>query len=267
MIALSRIEAEVFKASPLVFDLLDDWTRHYAFSTLRNEVDLAYRKMFANAEFVTANSEATAELATRYGRSDVLMIPNGCDPERFSKESRAEGPPTVGYVGKIGRRLDLDAIVRASKMNPTVEFLFAGPVLDRSYGAELRRLENVQLLGDIHYRRVPDLLAKFDLGWVPHSVGTFEVGGDVIKTYEYRASHLPVLTTPILGAGSRLDEGIYVVDAAEHAEWIAAAFSDRGPDDRLPRVVGKIPEKATWQHKAREILGLMGKGDEVVVSE
>ncbi|WP_439031896.1 glycosyltransferase [Gordonia terrae] len=240
----------------IVFDLLDDWTVHFAFEGIAGRVQQAYERMFARADHVTANSEATAELARRFGRSDVHLLLNGCDPERFSEAQTIEGPITVGYVGKIGRRLDLDLICNTAKELPDVEFVFAGPILDREYRKPLRDIGNITLLGDVHYERVPELLTTFDVGWVPHRVGRGEVGGDVIKTYEYRAAGLPVLTTPVLGTGDRkLDDGVFVVDASDQRDWLARLAA--GP--RPARIPANIPEHVTWRYKAQFVLDLVGR--------
>lgn len=236
---------------PVVFDLLDDWTIHYAFESVWPEVKEAYRRVFEHAHAVTANSEATLELARSYGRSDAQLLTNGCDPERFPTTSLATGPLTVGYVGKIGKRVDLELVLRVVQALPNVSFVFAGPILDAEYDKPLRDQPNITLLGDVHYAKVPALLQTFDIGWVPHRVGEGEVGGDVIKTYEYRAAWLPVNTTPVLGASSRGLNHVDVVDSADQVAWFAAKAAE-GP--RLPRLEGVIPVDATWSGKARHLL-------------
>jgi glycosyltransferase involved in cell wall biosynthesis len=252
MIALSSRAGGIFNGSRTVmFDLLDDWTKHYAFSSIRPDVTRAYGEAFARADVVSANSEGTVELAERFGRKDAILLPNGCDPDRFSAVSKATGRGTVGYVGKIGRRLDLDLIENVARLLPQLRFVFAGPTLDAEYQPRLSSLSNVELLGDVHYSRVPDLLTEFDVGWVPHRVGEFEVGGDIIKTYEYRAAGLPVLSTPLIGAGSREIDGIAVHDASEHAQWLKNVF-DSG--ERVERSPCQIPVNATWEAKAKYLL-------------
>jgi len=239
----------------VVLDLLDDWTRHFAFRTIAPEVERAYRAAFERADHVTANGEGTAELARRFGRDDVHLIPNGCDPDTFDATSTATGPTTVGYVGKIGRRLDLEGILAAVQEMPEVSFRFAGPILDREYEAPLRRLPNLTLLGDVHYDAVPDLLQTFDVGWVPHRVGDGEVGGDVIKTYEYRAAGLPVLSTLIDGAGVRGLDGVTAAPLEHHAA-VLRAWTAGGP--RVQRRPTFVPTELTWRHKTESLAGMLG---------
>lgn len=252
-IALSNIWPSV-RQGRLHVDLLDDWTNHYAFASIRKELVRAYGVLFESAHSITANSEATLELARRYGRSDAQLLLNGCDPERFSQQSRASGPLTVGYVGKIGRRLDLEGILRTVRSCPSMRFVFAGPVLDREYRAPLRAEPNVRLLGDVHYDSVPALLQTFDIGWVPHGLNEKEVGGDVLKTYEYCAAGLPVLSTPVLGAGKRGIGQVEVLPISSHSSWLHAQPLVNG---RVCRSINVIPHEVTWRSKAETVLRIL----------
>jgi glycosyltransferase involved in cell wall biosynthesis len=236
-------------------DLLDDWSLHTAFESMWPDIERAYGRLFSIARTVSANSEGTLRLARRFGRDDVALLPNGADPERFSTRSHASGPPTVGYIGKIGSRLDADLIVKTARALPDVQFWFAGPLLEKAFGRALRGLPNVRLLGDVPYRRIPDLLTRFDIGWVPHGVETGQVGGDAIKIYEYRSAGLPVLTTPIIGTRERPMPGVIVRDADEHAVSLAALIGDSA---RVPRLTHPLDPDLTWQRKARTILRMMG---------
>lgn len=254
-VAQSNVRLQLFNGKRVtVADLLDDWTSHYAFHSIQSEVRQAYEALFNSVDYVFANAEGTAELATRFGRHDVVLLPNGVDPDRFTQRSLAQGALTVGYVGKIGKRVDLELVTRAASRLPHVQFVFAGPILDREYREPLVAHPNIRLLGDVHYERVPELLSTFDVGWVPHRVGDFEVGGDVIKTYEYRAAGLPVLSTPIVGAGSRGLTSVTSLDGSQHIAWLGN-LAQQGP--RVPRDITPIPEAHTWQGKSRLILNAL----------
>lgn len=254
--AVSSVSGQLFTPErTTVFDLLDDWTIHYAFEGVRDAVDNAYRTLFDCVTHVTANAEGTLELAHRFGRTDAVLLPNGCDPERFSTESTASGPLRVGYIGKLGRRINDQLIVAACEALPEIEFLIAGPILDGDIDKKLARFSNCTLVGDIHYDDVPALMQTFDIGWVPHHVGEGEVGGDVIKTYEYRAAGLPVLSTPISGIRSRGLEAVTVLDASDHVAWLAAKLAEHS--ERVPRAATPFPEDATWKRKSAALHGLL----------
>jgi glycosyltransferase involved in cell wall biosynthesis len=254
-VALAKTDSNPFlRERTTVLDLLDDWTIHYAFESIGAEVEAAYERAFAEATFVTANAEGTSQLARRFGRDDVMLIPNGSDPERFTTDSVAVGPTTIGYVGKIGRRLDLELITRAADSLPSFRFVLAGPILDSEYRAPLAARANIVLLGDTHYEDVPSLLSSFDVGWVPHRVGEGEVGGDVIKTYEYRAAGLPVLSTPIVGSTSRGLTNVHALDRTHHVSWLKALALD---GTRVPRQISEFPIENTWQFKVGQVFGML----------
>jgi glycosyltransferase involved in cell wall biosynthesis len=207
--------------------------------------------MFSVATSVTANSEATLELARFYGRSDAVLVPNGCDPARFSSVSEASGPITVGYLGKIGNRLDAKLIGDTVTAIPQVNFVFAGPVLEREVLRSFAHKPNVRMLGDIHYEEVPKLLQTFDIGWVPHGVESGQVGGDAIKIYEYRAAGLPVVTTPIIGTRERPMPYVNIAESTQHTDTITRLTAGYS---RVPRAVSDIPFDMTWESKAQYML-------------
>jgi glycosyltransferase involved in cell wall biosynthesis len=233
------------------FDLLDDWTVHQAFRRIHDSVDEAYSRLFQAADSVSANSEGTLELARRFGRDDTVLMPNGCDPHRFSSRHLGQKKITVGYIGKIGLRLDGDLIGRAVRALPNVEFVFAGPVLEKSVLAYFEKEPNVRMLGDVHYSDIPALLETFDIGWVPHGVESGQVGGDAIKIYEYRAAGLPVLTTPIIGTIERPMNGVIVAPEDIQVEYLKKMI---GNHERIKRLPAIIPDDLTWKSKATHIL-------------
>jgi glycosyltransferase involved in cell wall biosynthesis len=232
----------------IVVDLLDDWSHHTAFASFRDEVEAAYGKLFARADAIFANSEGTEELAQRFGRTDVTLLRNGCDPERFTAAVEPHEQFTVGYGGKIGHRLDVGLVREVAGHFPDWLFEFVGPVLMKQTGAELEAIPNVRLAGDVHYSKYPERFKRWDLAWVPHALGPNEVGGDVIKIYEYRAAGLPVLSTAIIGSDRALP-GVTIIDT-QSAPAVMAAFDNAGVPGAVERDSYATPAEDTWRHKA-----------------
>ncbi len=240
---------------PLLFDLLDDMLLHPEFHSIHHEVDASYRRWFGSASLVTANSEATLELAMRFGRDDAVLILNGCDPERFTTEHRPGTVFTVGYGGKISERLDIELIRECAAALPNVRFEFVGQVLSRRVKCAVDDLPNVEFIGDVAYPDYPTTFNRWDVAWVPHIVGKGETGGDLIKLYEYRAAGLLTISTRV-GGWERASEGVEVLDRSQIAPALfELAGGGPGSVARLPH---QIPAEQTWSFKAAQMLEMLG---------
>lgn len=260
-VAGAELIGTVLHCERVVVDLLDDWSKHVLFAPIRTEVETSYRKLFEIADVVTANSEGTVELARRLGR-DAILLPNGCDPERFNCEPDRRAPGgqrVVGYAGKLGARLDLKLVESVAAAFPGVRFDFAGPYTAASRASvssirkALKRHDNINLLGDVPYEQLPGLLSSWDIGWVPHRVGEGEVGGDAMKIYEYRAAGLPTVTTPIIGS-ERAPLGVRIANGTDEtiARILEVLGNLGGP--RPQRDLTSIPPEMTWKSKAQLLL-------------
>lgn len=241
---------------PVAFDLLDDWLVHPAFKRIAEQVEQAYKSLFDRVSVVTANSEATLALAHRFGRDDAFLLRNGVDPERFALSPCTHEQLTVGYGGKLGFRVDVELVSAVAEVLPHVRFEFAGPVLSKEQARDLRRIPNVVLLGDVRYDRYPDIMRKWDVAWAPHRLGEFEVGGDLIKLYEYRAAGLPTVSTRVIG-WERALAGVRAVPREGVAQALIELIGGRRAGE-IPREPVALPEETSWQAKAEFLLDRLG---------
>lgn len=250
---------------PVVFDLLDDWLVHPAFARIGEQIELAYKSLFEGVSVVTANSEATLALARKFGRDDAFLLRNGVDPERFALSPCAHKQVTVGYGGKLGFRVDVELVGSVAEALPRVRFEFAGPVLSKEQARALRRIPNVALLGDVRYDRYPDIMRKWDVAWAPHRLGEFEVGGDLIKLYEYRAAGLPTVSTRVIG-WERALEGVRAVPRDEVVQALTELIDGRRAGE-IPREPVALPAETSWQAKAEFLLDRLGMASDSLQDE
>jgi glycosyltransferase involved in cell wall biosynthesis len=164
------------------------------------------------------------------------------------------GPITIGYAGKLSERLDIDLIRRTVRRLAPARFVFAGPTITRSVRRALDDIDGVQLLGDVPYGDYPRLLTSWDLGWVPHRLSEGEIGGDVLKIYEFRAAGLPTFITPIIGSDRAL-QGVRVGRPGDLADMIESFVGGRL---RIPRELIQLDEHHRWESKARHQMRLLG---------
>ena len=181
------------------FDALDNWLIHPTLRRHAAEAEAAYATIVPRADRVFASGPASARVLARW-RPDVTLLPNGVDPEAFTgpvhRPADLPAPPIVGYAGKLAERIDDELVAAVAEELPDVQFVFVGPVLDDGAIRAMRRLPNVQVLGDRPYRDLPAYLRSFDVAWIPHRVGAGETGGDPIKLYEYWAAGAPSRVHP-----------------------------------------------------------------------
>ena len=235
-----------------VFDLLDDWTRHPSFAAIRTEVEQAYELALRCWPTVVANAPGTMELASRFGRDDAHLITNGVDREKFSLTSSASGPLTIGYGGKISSRLDVDLLRRIRAARPKWEIRVCGPIIEQQVFEQLRGINGIRYLGDLKYEEYVEEIRSWDIAIVPHRVGDGEIGGDVIKIYEYRAAGIVTVSTDISGAGNvGLSPGLLIGTSADFVTLLDRACADFGQDGRIARVPHEIADAHTWLAKAR----------------
>jgi glycosyltransferase involved in cell wall biosynthesis len=179
------------------------------------------------ADLVLASSSALPERLPASRRAPHI-VPNGCDPSRFS----ADGPvsdalrnlpfPLLGYAGAINTRaFDGDLIAAVASARPDWTFVLIGPVT-REGSTPLAGLPNVHLLGAVGIDDVPPLLRACDVCLIPYRLGGLIDYVHPKKLYEYLALGKPVVATP-LPALRAMDSLIHL--ASDPEGFVAAVES------------------------------------------
>ena len=147
------------------------------------------------ADLIVASNPVVADAWRERGRADTLLIPFGCDAERFAASDQAPPaedvhltPPVAGFVGHLGDRIDLRLIEAVADKG--VSLLLVGP---RHPRFELKRMDellarkNVQWVGAKPFEALPSYLRAIDVGLVPYADSAFNRGSFPLKTLEYLA--------------------------------------------------------------------------------
>jgi glycosyltransferase involved in cell wall biosynthesis len=183
-----------------IYDCSDDLERLQApRSVLEDEM-----RLIDQADLVIACSHALREAKSGRG-APVVSIQNGVDPEHFAAASRP-GPvperlrnlsrPIIAYHGTIYERTDWDLVGHVCRAHPDWSLVFMGDLLVE-VPADVARLPNLHLMGQIVFEEVPDYYRGCDAAWVPHKVNELTRRQSSLKVYEYLAAGLPTVTTDI----------------------------------------------------------------------
>ena len=214
--AVDLIVDLVKKGCKLFFDVMDNFAIHPSLNEKEHQIALkGYKQVFEYATYITANSQQTCEFMQKYTDKNVILVKNGVFANNEAKDSlsikaikeirkaKENYKNCVGYIGKLGLRLDAKLIDEISSKCPNTLFIFVGSYLKGQISEKLIELfekrDNVLHIDAVPSAYVYPILNEFDILSIPHSVGKAENGGDPLKLYQYLTRNKPIITTPILG--------------------------------------------------------------------
>ena len=236
----------------VAYDVMDDWMEFSRVGQAFWYDEAFERHLLGTAEAVFAVNEPLARHLEALGCEAPVVVPNGVSPtlaEVDEERPLERGAVTVGYFGYLaGAWFDWDLVAGAARSRPEWRFHLIG------YGGGPEGLElppNVVLLGKKPQRQLAAFARNWDVAVVPFKAERLAAGADPIKTYEYLAMGLPVVTT---GAFPPAGAEPLVKRAADLAEFLslveeAARTKERGRAERVAFAAG-----CTWEARALQIL-------------
>jgi glycosyltransferase involved in cell wall biosynthesis len=229
---------------------------------------LAAEERFARrADVVLASAP---ELVTRMRalNENVHYAPNVADTRLFA-QALEPGPvdpaleacpgPRIVFVGAlIAAKIDLPLVVELARMRPEWTFAFVGPVGpgDPHTNVDpLRSEPNIELLGPRSYEKLPEVLRGADAAIVPYLLEGEMRSVFPMKTYEYLAAGLPVVSTPLVTL-TDVPDIIKAADASEFSARLAEAIESDSPAERARRSQGA--QSHSWESRLDQIAEVLG---------
>ncbi|WP_329110908.1 glycosyltransferase [Micromonospora sp. NBC_01699] len=225
--------------SAVVYDATDlDWT----FTRRWNRWHLrrGLRAAVGAADLVLASSSALPERLPAARRPPVVL-PNGCDPDRFTPDGPSASwldplpRPRLGYLGAVDTRaFDADLVAAVARSRPEWTFVLVGPATPAGR-APLAGLPNVRLHDAVPYAEAPAVLRGCDVGVIPYRVGGLIDYVHPKKCYEYLALGLPVVATPLPALRPLAGPVRLAGDAPAFVAEVEAALSDATHPEQVAR--------------------------------
>ncbi len=178
----------------LVYDCMD---HHAGFSTNAADVQLEEEeRLLQEAEVVISSSERLRENIRPV--SDSILVRNAGDIEFFAKRPDKLAidteSPVVGYYGAISDWFDVELVRKAASRFPDWRFVLVGEVTNRAIQS-IRKLPNIELVGEAPYAALPGYLHAFDVCVIPFLINELTLCTNPVKIYEYMAAGKPVVAT------------------------------------------------------------------------
>ncbi len=168
-------------------------------------VDAGERRLASRTTLAIATSTAVHDHLVAAGFPRIIVLPNVADVSLFRNGGRpaAQREPRVLFSGNLSvHKLDvalLEAVART--LDGRGELLLAGPLGagGGGFAAQLRRLEaaGARHLGLLTQPQLAEVAGTCAVGLIPYARNGYTRGVSPLKCFEYLASGLSVLATPL----------------------------------------------------------------------
>ena len=242
-----RLALYDFNDSPFQFAGSPRWARGY------------WTRMLDQVDAIFAVSEHYRKQLASEARVPVIKLGNGVEYDHFAAprtvpDDMKDLPrPRIGYLGLLSHFLDFEVLeaLRRARGGGTLVLVGPGSPATDTRVRELAARGGVAVLGPRPYPRAPDYLQAFDLGVIPFRAhDPFVQGINPNKVYQYLASGLPVVTTPLLDLPSNPPVLQYAVDAAGFVAAVGRAL-EPAPDREACRALARPYD---WGELARRMV-------------
>jgi len=211
-------------------------------------------RLLNEAAVVTTSAKSLQEKTLPF-RPDSICIPNACDYELFSKRPhevyKTKYRALIGYYGAMAPWVDWELVEMILATFPDYELIMIG----REYQMQdtVKRLNdkypNLTITGHVEYKTLPYYLYGFDVAIIPFQINDITLVTSPIKLYEYMASGVPCVTTPMPEA--KLPGVLWPQSKNGFIKAINALVCgyDRDKNERMNYV-----KKHTWHSRVADVL-------------
>jgi glycosyltransferase involved in cell wall biosynthesis len=215
--------------------------------------EAAERELVQRADRVLVTN---ASLAPRYEAwgAEVLHVPHGVD--LFPWRPRTAGTaPTLGFLGVLDRRLDIDVIRHVAQQRPSWRIRLVGPVEPGFDPARLRDLSNVAVEPPVPHSEIGERLAEFDAGLLAYADLPVYRHMSPLKNLELLAAGRPVVARPTVEL-ERFADHVYFASTPQ--EFLAQAERALAEDsDERARRRRAVAVQHAWEPRLAQLVSVL----------
>lgn len=214
------------------------------------------RETLAAVDAVVATAQAlVTDKRPPSGRG--YYLPQGVNYGHFSRpqplpsDLAAIPRPRIGFAGNLATVCDLELLRSIACEHPHWSLVLVGPI---SVDASSLRLPNVHFLGNRPYGALPAYVQGFDVGIIPYVLNAWTRAVDPLKTLEYLAAGIPVVSLP-LPEVYKYAPPVRVAEGSDgFANAIEAAIAEGPAAIEARRTLAR---EHTWERRAHDFLTIV----------
>lgn len=221
--------AQSIPGNLLVYDCMD---YHGGFSTNSKAMLEEEDRLLKEADLVITTSDRLSAKVAEV--ADNTLIRNAGDIEYFSTApdlpAYESNRPVAGYLGAIAEWFDVALVADAARRYPDWQFVLVGST-HLSDVTPIRRLPNVELIGEVPYEQAAAWVHSFDVSLIPFRITELTLCTNPVKAYEYLAAGKPVVSTALPEA-ELMDGMVHVAsDNESFLELLGVAMAESADQD------------------------------------
>ncbi|MFF5793530.1 glycosyltransferase [Paeniglutamicibacter sp. NPDC012692] len=246
-------------AGTKVLYVTDDWVAGEQMMGLpAGSVERRLAENIDSADVLLAVSPGLVDaLGASPARPRVRLLPNGCHVREMLPPQA--GRTAVALLGQLNDRLDLPLLEKIRDSG--IRLKVAGPVRGNDTAWKTRMMsflesEGVEWVGEIEQTEISRFLSECAVGLTPYVVSPFNEASFPLKTLDYLAAGIPVVSTDL--PASRWFESVHVRVGRSGQEIVGLlAEAQRNTED-----AGAIAERRdlavanSWEKRTDELLRL-----------
>jgi len=248
-----------------IFDAYDDWSISPLFINRRRHIKhivKGYKMATKLTDIITVNSIYMKNKFKDAHNVHVISNTSSITDENNNKtktyiESNSSYKNTVGYIGNIHERINLDIVNYLISSMPDTLFVFIGKndFESNEFSDLVETNSNLLYIPEIPFSKVPLYINNFDACIVPHYIDEYTLSQDSMKVYDYLAMGKPIVTTSIPPAPD-LKEYLYIADSKEKfKEQLELAFTEDKASNKCKRK--DFIKQNSWARKIESIIKLL----------
>jgi glycosyltransferase involved in cell wall biosynthesis len=183
---------------PVFYDCIDE---HSDFPNAPALAKSLEEELIRRSRGIIYTSDRLFKASAACPEKPMIILRNACEYEHFAKTrpgdaSRPGGRKVIGYHGALGEWFDADLVAKLALAFPRHTVRLVGACVP-AVRKRLAGIGNIELVGEVNYKRLPAYVHSFDIGLLPFRIQPLTLGTNPVKIYEYLAAGLPVMAVPL----------------------------------------------------------------------
>lgn len=217
----------------------------------------AEQKFMKMVDAVVVSSKALLDTKSKI-QQNTFLVKNGVDTSIFSQSKKeiSKRKSTIGYVGSIDDRLDLQLLQSIIESFPKHDFLFVGRIVEMCIWTQLQKYPNVKFVGSQQPEQLAEYMKIIDVGLIPFKKNEFTKNIYPLKINEYLACGMPVVSTDFADL-SDFEGFIYESKNTDFGSNLILALEEKNEELIENRIA--FAQQNSWKNRAAEFNQIIEK--------